>query len=102
MRSYNTIENVALWGLDLLEAATSLHRAGLSHGDIKPDNVVMAAGRATLSDLDGILDLRDENGLAGRLSTSEDQSWRGTPRPKMTKGCERTLAALLGNLWQIA
>jgi WD40 repeat protein len=46
---------IAGWGLNLLDAVELLVLQGVAHLDIKPDNVISAAGRALLADFGGTL-----------------------------------------------
>ena len=52
-REYNLAASIALWiSRQIAEALAALHRKGFAHGDVKPDNVRLAAqGRAVLLDL---------------------------------------------------
>jgi tRNA A-37 threonylcarbamoyl transferase component Bud32 len=44
-------ERAAAWGLDLLDALTTAHGQGITHRDVKPENVmVTASGRVVLTD----------------------------------------------------
>ncbi|GAA1465627.1 serine/threonine protein kinase [Nocardiopsis exhalans] len=44
-------ERAAAWGLDLLDALTTAHEQGITHRDVKPENVmVTGSGRVVLTD----------------------------------------------------
>jgi serine/threonine protein kinase len=47
----STWQQVETAEADAIEALGLLHQAGVRHGDIKPDNILVHAGRGTLIDL---------------------------------------------------
>jgi len=57
-------------GLVLAEALDFLHRQGLTHRDIKPQNIIFVSGRPKLADV----------GLTAELLTpDQERTWVGTP-----------------------
>lgn len=74
-----TPEEATSLGIELCEAAEELHRHGIVHRDIPPNNIVVAANGAHLIDL-GIARMRVEG--ASKDTTSLG-TW-GSPRPNNT------------------
>jgi len=71
----------------VLSALSFIHARGITHGDVKPSNVLFARGRGALPP-DSQLKLVDF-GLGGALSRLSGHSARGTPRymaPEIARG----------------
>ncbi|MCC7140243.1 MAG: protein kinase [Planctomycetes bacterium] len=70
--------------IDLLRALAFVHENRIVHGDVKPENVLVAAdGRAKLADF-GVASLREErgDGVPGTAAYLSPEAWRGSaPTP---------------------
>lgn len=85
---------VALWWIrQCSQAVAVLHAAGWSHGDLKPENVLVdLSGHVTIVDLG----FAQKLGSAYQLRTAEQAEFRGTPAyaaPELTDGSASTVTA---------
>ena len=78
---------VALLGAQLLSALVPLHRSGVAHLDVKPENVVLRDGRAVL------VDLGSSRPLGRRQPVGHPVGTAGWTSPEM-EACEPVSAAM--------
>ena len=71
-------EEIAALVEDLLSGLEELHKHGLVHRDIKPDNILWVNGRATLADV-GLIANDGANSLAGTPGFLSPQVLEGNP-----------------------
>lgn len=67
------------WCADILAGLAALHTAGVSHGDIKAENVIVADGRAVLVDLELSAALGTAPPPAGSFAHVAPERLRGAP-----------------------
>jgi hypothetical protein len=94
-------EHVAAYGVEILSILARLHRRGVLHGDIKPDNVIQSDDRLTLIDLGAARLIGDRYGtIIGtpgyQVSAAELDTYGMTVRADL-HAVGRTLEALLRN-----
>ncbi len=59
------LEEVKLYGSELMDAMECLHGAGLVHRDLKPENIVFVKGKVKIADIGLVSAIRPELSLVG-------------------------------------
>ncbi|WP_342455962.1 serine/threonine-protein kinase [Nocardiopsis sp. N85] len=88
-------ETVAEWGIDLLSALDTAHRQGITHRDVKPENVMFTdAGRVVLTDF-GIATIADTSTL------TQTSGIMGSPAYLAPERLSTSPATPAGDLWSL-
>ncbi len=71
------VERVVRAAIGVARALAALHAVGLTHGDVKPDNVLLEAGHATLVDLGAVAPFGRHASLDGTLAFMAPEAREG-------------------------
>ena len=87
---------VSRWISSCCEGLSSLHRAGLVHGDVSPKNIIEHAGDVSLVDFDLLLPQGDASWSGGTVMYTPSQHAIGNPA-----SCSHDIYALASTMYHV-
>ena len=90
------ISVVGRWITSCCEGLSSLHRAGLVHGDVSPKNIIEHAGDVSLVDFDLLLPQGEANWSGGTVLYTPEQHAIGSPA-----NCSHDVYALATTIYHV-